>query len=138
MKREFSENHHLFHFFLSSCSSFCSFQQMASYFNSMIVRMLICLEISLFLTSTMAMDFSDGVGRSTKRFCGRMLTESLALICDGQYGTIIPTDKRSGMTSHFISNSSQLTLCQSDNLPIFHTICSFFSQFCLIFFGDGI
>lgn len=70
---------------------------MASHFNSMIVRMLICLEISLFLTSTMAMDFSDGVTRSTKRFCGRMLTESLALICDGQYGTIIPTDKRSGM-----------------------------------------
>lgn len=69
---------------------------MASQLKSMLVRILICLEISLFFTSTMAMDFSDGLGRSTKRFCGRMLTESLALICDGQYGTIIPMDKRSG------------------------------------------
>lgn len=79
---------------------------MASHFNSTIVRMIICLEISLFLTSTVAMDFSDGVGQSTKRFCGRMLTESLALICDGQYGTIIPTDKRSGMLSEGTSQPS--------------------------------
>lgn len=54
----------------------------------------------------MAVDY-DGYGEddgdaysrsSSKRFCGRMLTESLALICDGQYGTIIPTEKRSGST----------------------------------------
>lgn len=44
----------------------------------------------------MAMDYPDGGGRSSKRFCGRMLTDSLALICDGQYGTIVPMDKRSG------------------------------------------
>lgn len=69
---------------------------MASHFKSLVVQMLICIEISLFLTSSVAMDFSDGLGRSTKRFCGRMLTDSLALICDGQYGTIVPMDKRSG------------------------------------------
>lgn len=60
---------------------------MASYYKSMFVRILICLEFSLCLTSTMAMDLS------TKRFCGHVLTESLALICDGEYETII---KRSG------------------------------------------
>lgn len=65
---------------------------MAPVFKSMTVRTLICFEISLLLTSAVAMDFS------TKRFCGRVLTESLALICDGEYETIIPSEsqKRSG------------------------------------------
>lgn len=83
------------HLFLSFFFYFSKIQ-MASLFKSMIVRILICLEISLFLTSTMA-DFSEGFGRgSTKRFCGRMLTESLALICNNEYETIIHPSKRSG------------------------------------------
>lgn len=71
---------------------------MASILKSMTVRILICLEISLLLTSTVAMDYS------TKRFCGRVLTESLALICDGEYETIIPMEnqKRSGK---FVTNT---------------------------------
>lgn len=65
---------------------------MASLYKSMFVRILICLEISFCLTSIMAMDLS------TKRFCGHVLTESLALICDGEYETIVPSNnKRSGM-----------------------------------------
>lgn len=68
---------------------------MASQVKSMIVRVLICLEISLFITSTMA-DYSEGFGRgSTKRFCGRILTDSLALICNNEYEQFIPS-KRSG------------------------------------------
>lgn len=77
----------IFHFIL-----FYFIKQMASLYKSMFVRILICLEISLCLTSIMAMDLS------TKRFCGHVLTESLALICDGEYETIVPSNsKRSGM-----------------------------------------
>lgn len=72
--------------------SFC--YQMASLIKSMIVRILICLEISLFITSTMA-DFTEFGRGSTKKFCGKMLTESLALICNNEYETIIH-QKRSG------------------------------------------
>lgn len=41
-------------------------------------------------------DISEFGRGSTKRFCGRMLTDSLALICDNQYEAIIHTEKRSG------------------------------------------
>lgn len=78
---------------------------MASLYKSLIVRILICLEISsLFLTSTMADDFGDSsFGRgSTKRFCGRMLTESLALICNNEYETIIHASKRSGKIQKYL------------------------------------
>lgn len=65
---------------------------MASLVKPLAVRILIFLEISLFLTSTMATDF----GRN-HRYCGRVLTESLALICDGEYGGLLPqSHKRSG------------------------------------------
>lgn len=77
-------------------------QQMASLFKSMTVRILICLEISLLLTSAMA-------DSSTKRFCGRSLTESLALICDGEYETIIPMEnKRSG--KYWMSHTQQIII----------------------------
>lgn len=60
---------------------------------TMAIRILICLEISLLV---MAMDF-EGFGRN-HRYCGRVLTESLALICDGEYGGLLPpSHKRSGM-----------------------------------------
>lgn len=79
-------------YFLFRFVSFYFIKQMASLYKSMFVRILICLEISLCLTSIMAMDLS------TKRFCGHVLTESLALICDGEYETIVPSNsKRSGM-----------------------------------------
>lgn len=68
---------------------------MVSFFESMIVRILICIEMSLFLTSAMATDFGGG-GRN-HRYCGRVLTESLALICEGEYAPIVPPNhKRSG------------------------------------------
>lgn len=68
---------------------------MASLMKPLAVRILIVLEISLFLTSTMATD-SEGFGRN-HRYCGRVLTESLALICDGEYGELLPqSHKRSG------------------------------------------
>ena len=101
------------------------------------LMLLICLEISLFLTSSMAMDFSDGLSRSTKRFCGRMLTDSLALICDGQYGTIVPMDKRSGIyCSHtffqyyfYGSYKIQYYLLYYEKLLILHHVTSFFFVF---------
>lgn len=71
--------------------------QMASNFRSLIGQILFWMEISLLLTSSMAVDYSDGFSRSSKRFCGRMITDSLALICDGEYGTIVPMEKRSGI-----------------------------------------
>lgn len=65
---------------------------MASLMKSLAVRILVLLEISLFLTSAMATEF----GRN-HRYCGRVLTESLALICDGEYGGLLPpSHKRSG------------------------------------------
>lgn len=69
---------------------------MASHFRLLIGQILVWLEISLFVTSSMAVDYSDGFGqRSSKRFCGKMITDSLALICDGEYETIVPMEKRS-------------------------------------------
>lgn len=72
---------------------------MATLFKLMIVRILICLEISLLITSTMAngdFDYAEGFGRgSTKRLCGKNLVEALALICNGEYNTL-QTEKRSG------------------------------------------
>lgn len=74
---------------------------MASFFKTTIVCILICLDISLLVASTE--DFGDFASRgSTKRFCGRMLTESLAMICNGEYQSL--TEKRSGKhecTSYF-------------------------------------
>lgn len=48
----------------------------------------------------MSVDYrEEAFGRgSTKRFCGRHLTESLALICNGEYETIIHPSKRSDET----------------------------------------
>lgn len=60
----------------------------------MIIRTLICLEVTLFITSALA-DYYDYRESSSKRFCGRSLTESLALICDGEYEAIVH-NKRSG------------------------------------------
>lgn len=51
-------------------------------------------------------DFTDGFGRgSTKRFCGRMLTDSLALICNGEYETIIHPSKRSGILVFLLNHN---------------------------------
>lgn len=70
---------------------------MASFFKTTIVCILICLDISLLVASTV--DFSE-VGRgSTKRFCGKMLTDALALICNNEYQSFITNPiaaKRSG------------------------------------------
>lgn len=57
------------------------------------------------MTSTMVMVngydngfvIAEGFGTGAqKRFCGRALADSLALICRGEYGEIIPANKRSG------------------------------------------
>lgn len=67
---------------------------MSSPVKTMIIRTLICLEVTLFITSALA-DYYDYRESSSKRFCGRSLTESLALICDGEYEAIVH-NKRSG------------------------------------------
>lgn len=64
---------------------------MASFFKTTIVCILICLDISLLVASNEDFDFTRG---STKRFCGRMLTDSLAVICNSEYQSL--TEKRSG------------------------------------------
>lgn len=70
---------------------------MASFGKLTIVRILICFEVSLFISSTLAMpDYGDALAGSTKRFCGRMLSEALAVICNNEYGTLINPNKRSG------------------------------------------
>lgn len=62
---------------------------------SMAARILIYIEMSLILASIMATEFTE-FGRN-HRYCGRVLTESLALICDGEYGGLLPpSHKRSG------------------------------------------
>lgn len=66
----------------------------------MIVRVIICLEIFSFMTSAMC-DFRDFRDNGNKRFCGRMLTDSLALLCDGEYEAIIHPSKRSGKPLFF-------------------------------------
>lgn len=93
--------------------------QMASLMKPLAVRILILLEISLFLTSAMATDFSSGFGRN-HRYCGRVLTESLALICDGEYGGLLPpSHKRSG--NAWTSYSLNLIFNR-----VFCTECSYF------------
>lgn len=62
-----------------------------------------CLEILFFVTTTMA-DFRD-FRDSSKRFCGRMLTDSLALICEGEYEAMIHPSKRSGKRKTYIFTS---------------------------------
>lgn len=62
----------------------------------MFLRTLICLEITLFITSALADYYDYRDSSSNKRFCGSSLTEALALICDGEYETIVHTSKRSG------------------------------------------
>ncbi|XP_031622184.1 LIRP-like isoform X2 [Contarinia nasturtii] len=75
---------------------------MASLFKLMIVKILICLEISLLFTSTMANDFTVvGFGNgSTKKFCGPRLAEALKWICNGEYNQL-QTNKRSGADGTF-------------------------------------
>lgn len=69
----------------------------------MAVRVLIFLEVLLFITTTMAQyDYEGRV--TTKRFCGKQLAESLALICDGEYETThMHTTKRSGTYEYEIA-----------------------------------
>lgn len=90
---------------------------MASLLKSMMVWILVVLEISLFLTSTMAMDYGDFGRGSTKRFCGRMLTDSLAMICNNQYETIIHPDpqqnKRSGKRETVCTMLHRFASCRS-------------------------
>lgn len=69
--------------------------QMASSIKSMGVRVLICV---LFISAAMADEYG-----TTKRFCGRQLAESLALICEGEYETV-HTTKRSGICCVWIYN----------------------------------
>lgn len=46
-------------------------------------------------------DYGDVINGSTKRFCGRMLSDALALICNNEYGSLIHPSKRSGKFVHF-------------------------------------
>lgn len=47
-------------------------------------------------------DYGDVISGSTKRFCGRMLSDALALICNNEYGSLIHPSKRSGELLHLI------------------------------------
>ncbi|XP_031622182.1 bombyxin B-1 homolog isoform X1 [Contarinia nasturtii] len=101
---------------------------MASLFKLMIVQVLICLEISLFFTSTMAnTDFSEGFGRgSTKKLCGRMLVDALALICNNEYETIIHPSKRSDelFEEYYSDQPSPLI----DDLPVNYQTYAYLSK----------
>lgn len=82
---------------------------MSSPVKTMFIRTLICLEITLFVSSALA-DYYDYRESSSKRFCGRYLTESLALICDGEYEAIVHAKKRSGnyiFTTNIQNNNFQ-------------------------------
>lgn len=61
----------------------------------MFMRTLVCLEVTLFITSALAESYDDHES-SNRRFCGRALTDALALVCDGEYEAIVPASKRSG------------------------------------------
>lgn len=68
---------------------------MSSTGKTVFIRVIICLEIFLLISSTMG-DYRDFRDNGKKRFCGRMLTDSLALLCNGEYEAIIHPSKRSG------------------------------------------
>lgn len=96
--------------------------EMASYYKSMFVRILICLEISLCFTTTMAMDLS------TKRFCGHVLTESLALICDGEYETIIKRSDDSFEDDVYNDQAANAAATFIDELPIQYQTYAYLSK----------
>lgn len=66
---------------------------MSSFANLTFVRIFICLEIVLFISSATAENTPEP---SAKRYCGRQLTEILALICHGEYGAYLTAGKRAG------------------------------------------
>lgn len=97
---------------------------MVSIFKSMTVRILVCLEFSLFLTSIVA-----GDPAYHKRYCGRVLTESLALICEGEYETIIPMEyqKRSGKYELMISSAGNCLFLVESTTDLSISFYLFFS-----------
>lgn len=105
-------------------------KQMASFFKTTIVCILICLDISLLVASTL--DFNGELGRgSTKRFCGKMLTDSLALICNNEYQSFIPVKRsgKHGCTRFFFSSRKSLFVSyqnEAHSMSLIHDLSIFF------------
>lgn len=76
--------------------------QMTSFTNLSFVRIFICLEIIMLISTAVAQD-------DFKRYCGHHLTSALSLICEGQYGELntYTEEKRSGGKIYSSSKKKQ-------------------------------